>query len=373
MADYVLNVWYPLAWSRDVGGQLVKRRVVEKDLVLYRNGQGQVVAHLDMCPHRMLPLSMGRIKKAPDGQDAIECGYHGMTFDGSGTCIRIPGQRIVGAPAVQTFPVHEHMGLVWVWPGNPDLADTALVFDLPQYHDARWSVVEGDALQIGCFYLNLADNLCDPAHVSFVHPSTLGSPAGEDVPVQFAPTATGLVVWRWINDAPAIPLFQKFGNFVGNVDRWHYYHYHAPSIAVIDFGSVSTGTAVPAEADAFDRRRDDGMRIYACHFMTPVDEHTTIDHWLHVKNFQADEAINQKLSEQFRIAFAEDKVILEAIHQNERRNVNPQPVRLAIDAAPMRMRKFVQSLMAAERASAQQTSGITTATKTDRAELLAAA
>jgi len=337
MAAYVLNTWYPVAWSREIGRQLAKRRVVEKDVVMYRNVRGQVVAHLDMCPHRMLPLSLGRLRQTEQGEDALECGYHGMTFDGAGACIRIPGQRIVGSPAVQTFPIHEHMGLVWIWMGEPHLADTSQVFDLPQYHDARWSVVEGDALQIDCFYLNLADNLCDPAHVSFVHASTLGSPAGEEVPVQFSPTSTGLVTWRWIVDAPAIPLFQ--GHFSGNVDRWHYYHYHAPSIAVIDFGSAATGTGAP------EGNRDDCIQIFACHFMTPVDESTTIDHWLYVKNFQADEATNQKLSEQFRIAFDEDKVILEAIAQNEQCCVNPQPVRLAIDAAPMRMRKLVQAMM----------------------------
>jgi len=363
MAAYVLNTWYPVAWSRDVGRQLTCRRIVEKDVVLYRNSCGQVVAHLDMCPHRMLPLSLGRIRQMHSGEDALECSYHGMTFDGSGACIRIPGQRIVGSPAVQTFPTHENMGLVWIWMGEPALADPAQVFDLPQYHDENWSAVEGDALKIGCFYLNLADNLCDPAHVSFVHTSTLGSPAGEDVPVQFEPTSTGLVTWRWIVDAPAIPLFQKFGNFSGNVDRWHYYHYHAPSIAVIDFGSAATGTGAP------EGNRSDCMQIYACHFMTPVDENTTIDHWLHVKNFQATDQINQQLSEQFRIAFAEDKVILEAIHANERRHQNPRPVRLAIDAAPMRMRKLVQSMMDSEALMQAESTNQQTGQRTPQPEL----
>ena len=83
--------------------------------------------------------------------------------------------------------------------------------------------------------------------------------------------------------------------------------------------------------------------------MTPVDENTTIDHWLHVKNFKADEETNKKLSAEFRVAFNEDKVILEAIHQNELRSVNPTPVRLAIDASPMRMRKMVADWIKAER------------------------
>ncbi len=176
-----------------------------------------------------------------------------------------------------------------------------------------------------------------------MHLSTLGNEASEGVPVQFEQQDDKLVTWRWIVDAPAIPLFQTFGNFKGHVDRWHYYHYHAPSIAVIDFGSAATGTGAP------EGRRDDCIQIYACHFITPVDENRCIDHWLHVKNFQADEAINRALSAEFRVAFNEDKAILEAIQRNEQRLDGWKRVHLAIDGAPVRMRRMVDKLIEAER------------------------
>ncbi len=340
MGKYALNTWYPIAWSRDITNNLVARRIVETDVVLYRNSRNHVVAHKDMCPHRMLPLSMGRLRG-----DAIECGYHGMTFDCSGTCVRIPGQRLLNPPPkIDTYPTYEQMGLVWIWMGDPTMADPSLIFDLPQYHDANWSAVEGDALELDCHYLNLADNLCDPSHVSFVHLSTLGTPAGEDVPVRMEMQDGHLVTWRWINNSPAIPLFQKFGNFSGNVDRWHYYHYYAPSIAIIDFGSAPTGTG------AQEGNRSDCIQIYACHFMTPVDENKTIDHWLHVKNFHADEATNRALSAEFRKAFQEDKLILEAIHKNEQKHVNHTPVKLALDASPIKMRRMVADMIATETA-----------------------
>ncbi len=338
MSKYVLNTWYPVAWSRDITRNLTARKIVEKDVVLYRTTGGAVVAQEDMCPHRLLPLSMGKLKG-----DAIECGYHGMTFDCSGKCVRIPGQELVPPNAfVTTYPTHENMGLVWIWMGDPDKADKSRVFDLPQYHDPNWSAVEGDALEINAHYLSLADNLCDPSHVNFVHLSTLGSASGEDVPVNYERQEDRLVTWRWIVDAPPIPLFQKFGNFKGNVDRWHYYHYHAPSIAVIDFGSADTGTGAP------EGNRDNCIQIYACHMMTPVDENTTIDHWLHVKNFVADEETNLGLSREFRKAFQEDKAILEAIHVNEQKPRVRRPIKLAIDASPTRMRKMIDTMAANE-------------------------
>lgn len=334
MNSYVTNTWYPLTWSRNVGRELTAHRILEQDVVLYRSTAGDVVAMEDVCPHRLLPLSKGKLKG-----DAIECGYHGMTFDCSGKCVRVPGQEMVPANAiVKTYPTHENMGLVWIWMGDAALADTSKVFDLPQYHDPEWSAVEGDALEIRANYLSLADNLCDPAHVSFVHLSTLGNAASEDIPVHHEEQGDKILTWRWIIDAPPIPLFAKYGNFKGNVDRWHYYHYHAPSIAIIDFGSAETGTGAP------EGNRENCMQIYACHFMTPVDQETSIDHWLHVKNFKATAETNAALSADFRVAFAEDKEILEAIQKNETRYSQRKTIKIAIDAAPRRMRKMVERM-----------------------------
>ena len=339
MADYARNAWYPAAWSRDIARTLISRRVLEQEVVLYRTSTGSVAALEDVCPHRLTPLSMGRLK-----DDAIECGYHGMTFDCSGACVRIPGQSIIPRNAkVRSYPVVENLGLAWIWMGDPAIADTSQVYDLPQFHDPKWSAVEGDALRIDCHYLSLADNLCDPAHVSFVHLSTLGNTEGEDVPVHSEQTGQNtLLTWRWIIDAPAIPLLQKFGKFTRNVDRWHYYHYTAPSIAVIDFGSAPTGTGAPEGA------RNNCIQIYACHFITPVDADSCIDHWLFVKNFATDKVTAKSMVEQFRIAFNEDKVILEAIHRKEKELRERRPIKLAIDAAPLRMRRMVESMMEAE-------------------------
>jgi phenylpropionate dioxygenase-like ring-hydroxylating dioxygenase large terminal subunit len=342
--DYVRNRWYPLTWSRDVGRSLIKRKIVGENVVLYRTLHGHVVALRDACPHRLAPLSLGKLKG-----DAIECGYHGMTFDGGGTCIRIPGQEIIpGNARVRAYPTAERMGLVWIWMADAALADPALIYHLPQHDDPRWSTAYGDALEIKTNYLNLADNLCDPAHVSFVHLSTLGNAASEDIPVQHRLTDDGVLVWRWIKDAPPIPIFAKYGNFTGNVDRWHYYHFIAPNIAMIDFGSAATGEIT----DEADRVR--GMQIFACHFITPVDETSCIDHWLHVRNFsQGDAAVDQRLHGDFRVAFNEDKEILEAIEQQEMAYPGFPKIRLGIDAAPMRMRRKVETMMEAERKISQ--------------------
>ncbi|UQR65550.1 aromatic ring-hydroxylating dioxygenase subunit alpha [Bradyrhizobium sp. C-145] len=333
------NTWYPLTWSRNVTRTLSRHRILGMDLVVYRSEAGGVVALDDACPHRLAPLSMGKLKG-----DAIECGYHGMTFGANGRCVRIPGQSMIPPNArVSSYPLREKMGLVWIWPGDPALADPSRIYDLPQYGQNDWHAAEGDALRIETNYLNLADNLCDPAHVSFVHLSTLGNSASEDIPVEHTFSEDGVLVWRWIRNAPPIPLFAKYGNFAGNVDRWHYYDYIAPCIAVIDFGSADVGKIV----DATDRGR--GLRIFACHFITPVDDHICIDHWLHIRNFALDDAdVDQRLHADFRIAFNEDKEILERIEEVVQARPNAKTIRLAIDAAPQRMRRIVERMVTAE-------------------------
>ena len=333
---FVKNAWYPAGWASEIGRTLQRRTILAENIVVYRREDHGLVALEDRCPHRLTPLSMGKLKG-----DAIECGYHGMTFDGSGQCVRIPGQTTIPTSAkVRSYPAAERMGLVWIWMGDADRADPADIYDLPQFHDPAWAAVQGDALHIRAHYLSLADNLTDPSHVSFVHLSTLGNASSEDVPVQQEKRDNAIIVWRWILDGPPIPIFAKYGHFAGNVDRWHYYHYEAPCIAIIDFGSAAAGAIDPAGGD-----RSRGLQIYACHFITPVDDNHCIDHWLHVRNFsQDDRAVDEKLNTDFRAAFAEDKEILESIRREEERDPGFRPLRLAIDAAPVRMRRMVERM-----------------------------
>ena len=339
---YVRNAWYPAGFASRMGEGLHKRRILGEDLVLWRLADGRFGALKDRCPHRFLPLSMGCLKG-----DAVQCGYHGMTFKADGSCVRIPGQPTIPPSAkVEAYPVEVHMGLVWVWLGEPALASRDKLFDLAEYHADGWYPVEGEALEVGANYLALADNLCDPAHVAFVHLSTLGNSAHEDVPIETEVKGELIVTTRWTLNAEPIPLFQKFGSFKGNIDRWQIYNFHAPAIAVIDFGGADAGTGARE-----GRLHEGAIRIFACHFICPVDETRSIDYWLHVDNFEADEATRAKMNEQFALAFDEDKAILEAIQAEESRIAGRQrPLRIAIDKGAVMMRKTVERMIEAERA-----------------------
>ncbi|WP_417520189.1 Rieske 2Fe-2S domain-containing protein [Minwuia sp.] len=335
---YIRNHWYVAGWSSEFGEGFTTATILEQDIVLYRT-DGDVVAFQDRCPHRALPLSMGKRIG-----DAIQCGYHGLTFGPDGGCIRVPGQKSIPPQAwVRRYPTHERHGIVWIWMGEDDLADPADIFDLSQLSDSAWAAVQGDALKFRSNYLNVADNLCDPAHVSFVHPTTLGNASSEDVPVKAKRNGRTVEVSRWIRDGEPIGFFRAYGGFEGHVDRWHYYYLHSPCIAVIDFGSADAALALPPE------RRSEGVQIFALHFMTPVDATTTIDRWMHIRNTAIDDAsAGAKISDLLRIAFAEDKAILEAVQRTELKPSDREPVRVAIDSGANIYRRIIREMLAEE-------------------------
>lgn len=261
--------------------------------------------------------------------------------------MRVPGQdNIPDRAFVRSYPTHEAYGVVWVWLGNPELASLDKVFDLPQFTDDNWRAHQGDALHLKSNYLNVAENLCDPAHVSFVHPTTLGNSASEDVPIKTEQNGSVITTSRWIRNAPPVGFFQKFGNFEGNVDRWHYYYLHAPNIAVIDFGSADVQAQISEDA------RSEGIQIYALHFLTPVDQTYTIDWWMHIRNAALDDdGAGERMNELFRIAFDEDKEILEAIQDEEKKVGTAGQLGLAIDLGPRLYRKSVEKMIAKENSS----------------------
>lgn len=105
-------------------------------VVLSRKTDGSVAALEDACAHRKPQLSMGRIVG-----DQIECGYHGLTFDCSGVCTLAP--RLEKPPRgarVRAYPVESRYGLLWVWMGNPALADASTIFTVEHWGDPAWGL-----------------------------------------------------------------------------------------------------------------------------------------------------------------------------------------------------------------------------------------
>lgn len=343
MSSFVKNAWYVAAWSREIGRHLTARTILGENLVFWRRQDGTPAALVDRCPHKLAPLSIGTLVG-----DDLQCGYHGMTFSGSGQCVRIPGQAAIPPSAcAQSFPLVERYGAVWIWMGDPALADAQHIVAVRHYGEPGWALVDGQYLHFDCNYLNITDNLVDPAHTTYVHKNTIGNAAAEDVSVKVEQGDNHVLAYRWVNDSEPVPLVKAMGNFTGPVDRWQYYYLHLPSVSCVDFGSIATGR------EHSEQEMDAGLRSFSYNFLTPETETTTHYFWLHLRNYHADSAeASTQVARLMTDTFLEDAAILALVQREQERTGVREFVRLGIDNAPARIRRLIARRQEAEQAAA---------------------
>ncbi|MGH8700832.1 MAG: Rieske 2Fe-2S domain-containing protein [Burkholderiales bacterium] len=341
---FLQDQWYVAAWSEEVGRSLLPRRVLGQRIVLYRTAGGQTVALADRCAHRSAPLSMGRLV-----DDAVECGYHGVTYNASGQCVRVPGQqRIPPGATVRSYPAAEKHGMVWIWTGDAALADPATIVDIPQYDASGWTRSRGYAY-FESNYLNICDNLVDPAHTTFVHQGTIGNASAAEVAIDAEEREGVIVAGRWIDDSPPVPIVQRFANPKGNVDRWQFYYLKPPCISWVDFGSFDAGR--PHSADEQARAP---YRVLSYAMLAPETESTTHYFWFQLRNFAPDDAaVTAEFEKMYGTTFDEDRAILNAIQKIESEAPNAGTVRIASDGGVVRYRRAIQRLWDEEQARRQ--------------------
>ena len=92
-----------------------------------------------------------------------------------------------------------------------------------------------------------------------------------------------------------------------------------------------------------------GTQLFALHFLTPVSSNCTIDRWMHLRNVAVgDENASEKIDSMFRVTFAEDKKILEAIQEQTDHQQNQNPVHIAIDKGSIAYRRRIEELIKSE-------------------------
>jgi phenylpropionate dioxygenase-like ring-hydroxylating dioxygenase large terminal subunit len=184
-ADVLIrNAWYVAGLSREFPAQRLQGQVIaEKPMVLWRAGDGAVVAFDERCCHKRMPLSAGRFIE--DG--LLECAYHGLCYDASGSCVRIPSHtdgRIPPQARLRPFPVIEQDGLVWVWPGDPAMSASALPPHLPEIADPGWATADTGPTAVPANSLLLIENLLDITHFYPLHDGNIGDVENSRIPVR---------------------------------------------------------------------------------------------------------------------------------------------------------------------------------------------
>jgi phenylpropionate dioxygenase-like ring-hydroxylating dioxygenase large terminal subunit len=342
--NFPLNAWYAAAWDVEVGRTLLPKTICNRPIVLYRTTAGRPVALANACWHRLVPLSMGKLR----GDDEIQCGYHGICFDADGRATFMPAQQTINPSAsVQSYPVVERHRFVWVWPGDPALADSALVPDMHWNHDPAWAG-DGKTIKANCDYRLIIDNLMDLTHEEFVHSSSIGQEELSESEMEVTHDERTVTVSKWMLGIDAPPFWRKnlqdrFPGYDGPVDRWQIIRFELPSTICISVGVAKAGTGAP-EGDL-----SQGVNGYVLNTMTPETDKSCHYLWSFARNWSLDQqAITTRLREGVSGVFFEDETMLEAQQRGIDANPGYDFYNLNIDAGGMWSRRLIQRLIDAE-------------------------
>ena len=212
------NGWYVAAFCNEIGEKLLSRWILNQPVVLYRKGDGTAVAVQGRCPHRHFPL--GDSKRVGD---AIQCGYHGITFGADGQCTFIPSQQSVpGVYSIKAYPLVERGLWAWIWPGEPDKADESLIPTMeeigyrtdPDFHAKPFYVHH-----VNGRYQLLNDNLLDLTHLGYLHSGSIGTPDDAATPEVRDLNARRLSSRRQMKNTPPTPAIRERWGYDGLLDR----------------------------------------------------------------------------------------------------------------------------------------------------------
>ncbi|HEY5959605.1 MAG TPA: aromatic ring-hydroxylating dioxygenase subunit alpha, partial [Polyangiaceae bacterium] len=225
------NYWYPVALSKALRNEPIASQLLEIPLVVYRTRDGQAAALLDRCPHRNVPLSIG--KRTDEG--TLRCAYHGWEFRHDGRCTSIPG-RLVEVPEklghVPAFATHEANGMVWVY-ATPDVEPARLVPESATHrltegytHVMREVVVEAT--------LHAAiENALDVPHTAFLHGGLFRGETKHRI-VAKTTVSPDRVVTEYVGEPRPTGLAARLLSPSGGVVQ-HWDRFILPSIAEVEY------------------------------------------------------------------------------------------------------------------------------------------
>lgn len=266
---YLRNCWYVAATAAEIDAGPLERTIMDNPVALFRMEDGRPAAMHGVCPHRYYPLAQGRVVGG-----SLQCNYHGFRFDGeTGSCVAVPSQAAAPKGFRQrVYPVAEHAGWIWIWPGEPDLADPALLPPLDAMGTAEgWLVQVGQCLHGEGRAQLLVENLLDLTHIDFLHATTLQAEGVLDFPVKLR-EVDGRILATRMSRAPWLHGFYDLiygteNHFDGMHDTIGDTWYWSPAY-------LRTGLAI----DRIDGRESVDRRVfgnfYFQHFITPETAHS---------------------------------------------------------------------------------------------------
>ena len=286
------NFWYVLAESASVTATPVKVRALAQDFALFRRASdGAVVALSDVCVHRMASLSEGKVQG-----DCIRCPYHGWSYGADGACTHIPanppGSPVPRRARVDSYPVQERYGWVWVFIGDLPEHERPAIPQLDGLDEPGWRAVRGEfAWRAG--YTRVVENAVDVAHTPFLHQASFGN-ADDPVMPPYEVVATPHALSATVVLASPKPRGMSRLVMGGASTNTLLLRLFMPNITCLD-STFANGWH---------------MRLYLSNL--PVDEGTTLTRFIQARNFLGSplaDGIARRLSRQI---LREDQATVES-------------------------------------------------------------
>ena len=204
------NLWYMAGLAaRVAAGQLQRQILLGEPVLVGRGKDGKIFALRDICPHRGVPLSAGKLM----ADNAVECPYHGWRFRTDGVCSMIPslveGQDMDPAKIrVRAYPAREQDGLIWIYMAAEGQDSATPASEPPKVPIAdakpRWSMSQ----TFHCPIDHAVIGLMDPAHAPYVHGRWWWRVKPKVKSKAYGPLPTGFVMKR---HQPTKPAYKMLG------------------------------------------------------------------------------------------------------------------------------------------------------------------
>ena len=304
------NVWYVAEFSDNVGDKPLAVRMLGRDFVLFRGTDGAAHCLSDVCPHRGARLARGRCHD--DG--TVSCPFHGWQFNGTGQCTRIPSQAdptgdIPAAARVDSYPVEERYGLVWVFLGDDPAAATP-IYPMPEFENPDWRPVRyADTWACNVHWSKMTD--LDHVHLPIVHGINFG---GEN-PVRPPDHQVEQTEFGFSTEIVSTPSVTK--------GKWKEMRSERTKV-VSKLSFMVPGFTLRGEVDIGGM--GSGFKNVFYEISTPIDEENTLMRWLFFRSFMLEPENDQEhLKRNLRNIF-QDKANGESIQPRRAPDVDNWPV-----------------------------------------------
>jgi phenylpropionate dioxygenase-like ring-hydroxylating dioxygenase large terminal subunit len=325
--------------SKLAGGTPQPFTLLGEKIVLFLDADGQPAALKDRCCHRTAQLSKGRCVGG-----AIECGYHGWTYNAAGRVIRIPqyeeGRAIPADYCTPAYRCVARHGYAWVALLPPGEEPIAPIPDIPEFGAPGWRTIFQFHEVWATSPVRALENSFDNSHFSFVHRATFGV-ADQPKPSKYELVQQDGGFYAETTIAAANP--EAFHRVSGNTDAITQRHmrnaYYLPFSRRLDI-------EYPA---ADDKQGKPGVRHVIINCFTPIDDgHIQLCQWLFRNDTEADcaEAMLVHFDE---VITREDKDILESTDPDAVVDTRRRGVEYSMDSDKpgMLIRKLLMELLAA--------------------------